>query len=71
MTKVLLFTPNNYAHSGEGGRKKLTNGPVGANPLIADDEGRFPLHIAAWQGDLAMVHLLIQASKVGCTRMPE
>ncbi|KAM3180400.1 hypothetical protein ACTXT7_016356, partial [Hymenolepis weldensis] len=62
MAKVILFTPTTCIRSGsgDGGKKKLTTGLVGANPLIADDEGRFPLHIAAWQGDLAMVHLLIQ-----------
>ncbi|VDN98883.1 unnamed protein product [Rodentolepis nana] len=62
LVKVLLFTPTARfrSGSGDGGKKRQTTGLVGANPLIADDEGRFPLHIAAWQGDLALVHLLVQ-----------
>ncbi|KAL5964078.1 Ankyrin repeat domain-containing protein 50 [Taenia solium] len=57
MAKVLLFTP---AACNKRGGKKQPPASMGANPLIADDEGRFPLHIAAWQGDLALVHLLLQ-----------
>ncbi|VDK20228.1 unnamed protein product [Taenia asiatica] len=57
MAKVLLFTPT---ACNKGGGKKQPHASMGANPLIADDEGRFPLHIAAWQGDLALVHLLLQ-----------
>lgn len=64
MAKLLLFTPSNSNRSGGGGengkKKVAATASVGANPLIADDEGRFPLHIAAWQGDLAMVNLLVQ-----------
>lgn len=59
MAKVLLFTPT---ACNKGGGKKQPPAPVGANPLIADDEGRFPLHIAAWQDDLTLVHLLLQVA---------
>ncbi|CDS43254.1 ankyrin repeat domain containing protein 50 [Echinococcus multilocularis] len=57
MAKVLLFTPT-ACNKGNGKKQSLV--PVGANPLIADDEGRFPLHIASWQGNLTLVHLLLQ-----------
>ena len=60
MAKVLLFTPS--AHNKRGTKKQPIGGPLGANPLIADDEGRFPLHIAAWQGDLPLVYLLLQVN---------
>ena len=66
MAKVLLFTPT--AHNKRGGKKQQAGGPLGANPLIADDEGRYPLHIAAWQGDLSLVYLLLQ---VIATCMPK
>ncbi|CAH8557615.1 unnamed protein product [Dicrocoelium dendriticum] len=46
------------------GKAHFPTGPatmLGANPVLADDEGRCPLHVATWQGHLAMVRLLLQA----------
>ncbi|VDD76893.1 unnamed protein product [Mesocestoides corti] len=56
MTKVLLCTPS--ARNSKSTASK-TNG---ANPLVADDEGRCPLHIAAWQGQIDLVYLLLQVT---------
>ncbi len=72
MAKVLLFTPSSYVQTRQASGTTKTSGNrksaaflsplAGANPLLADDEGRCPLHIAAWQGQVDLVYLLLQAS---------
>ncbi|KAF6767879.1 hypothetical protein AHF37_09814, partial [Paragonimus kellicotti] len=56
MADLLLHTPSPGAHARPG-----SAAAVGANPVLADDEGRCPLHVATWQGHLSMVKLLLQA----------
>ena len=34
------------------------------NINLPDNEGRTPLHVAAWQGHLEMVELLVQAGEI-------
>nr|CAH8829753.1 unnamed protein product [Trichobilharzia regenti] len=34
---------------------------IGANPVLSDDEGRFPLHVVTWLGHVDFVRLLLQA----------
>ncbi|KAL7060140.1 hypothetical protein AAHC03_09272 [Spirometra sp. Aus1] len=54
MAKTLLrYPPQGRPHNGTHLR--------GANPRLTDDEGRCPLHIAAWQGHSELVALLLQA----------
>lgn len=73
MAKVLLFTssahlkykerkPDNRNASRRSCHLAAASLAVGANPLLADDEGRCPLHIAAWQGHAELVYLLLQVS---------
>ncbi|KAF7255373.1 hypothetical protein EG68_08995 [Paragonimus skrjabini miyazakii] len=56
MADLLLHTPSPGAHARPG-----SAAAVGANPVLADDEGRCPLHVATWQGHISMVKLLLQA----------
>lgn len=55
MADLLLHTPAPGAHQRPG-----SAGLVGASPVLSDDEGRCPLHVATWQGHLNMVKLLLQ-----------
>uniref|UniRef100_A0A183TB73 ANK_REP_REGION domain-containing protein n=1 Tax=Schistocephalus solidus TaxID=70667 RepID=A0A183TB73_SCHSO len=49
---LLRYPPQGCLHNGTQVR--------GANPRLTDDEGRCPLHIAAWQGHSELVALLLQ-----------
>ncbi|CAH8484520.1 unnamed protein product [Heterobilharzia americana] len=56
MADLLLHCPSPGALSRPGSSRL-----IGANPILSDDEGRFPLHVVTWLGHIDFVRLLLQA----------
>ncbi|CAH8469321.1 unnamed protein product [Schistosoma rodhaini] len=56
MADLLLHCPAPGASSRPGSSRL-----IGANPVLSDDEGRFPLHVVTWLGNVNFVRILLQA----------
>ncbi|KAH8853193.1 Ankyrin repeat domain-containing protein 50 [Schistosoma japonicum] len=56
MADLLLHCPAPGVSSRPGSSRL-----IGANPVLSDDEGRFPLHVVTWLGNVNFVRILLQA----------
>ncbi|CAH8447699.1 unnamed protein product [Schistosoma turkestanicum] len=56
MADLLLHCPAPGASSRPGSSRL-----IGANPVLSDDEGRFPLHVVTWLGNVDFIRILLQA----------
>lgn len=55
MADLLLHCPAPGVSSRPGSSRL-----IGANPVLSDDEGRFPLHVVTWLGNVNFVRILLQ-----------